>query len=404
MIYLNHAGTSWPKAPPVAEAMARALAESPLEWGARFGEAHSKIGSFFGIEDVSRLLLTPACTSALSVGVADHAWGAGESVVLSGLEHHALHRPALALAERGVRVEIVPRSTEGPFSLEGLEACLRKGGVRLVAMTAASNVTGEMLPYREAAALARQYEALFLLDAAQGAGWVDLDMREGWADLMAFAGHKGLNGPWGIGGLYVAPGVVMASPAAQCEVPAARGGVGGTGASGAAASGAAASGAAARGVVARGAAASGVAAPRGCSAMPGYCDVGSVDRAALAGLAGAVEWLSLPGQAERLGRARGRIRRLREGLSEMRGVRLIGSGKIEESMPVAAFTVEGRSPSEIANGLAARGVVAGGGLFCAPLAHETMGTAPDGVVRMSAGATTTEEDIEQAIAALTALV
>lgn len=366
MIYLNHAGTSWPKAPPVAGAMMDALAESPLGWGERFEEAHRAVARFLGVRDTGRLLLAPACTSALAVGVADHPWEAGDRIVVSGLEHHALHRPALALADRGVEVCVLPRSEDGPLSLDALEGCLRRGRVRMVAICGASNVTGELLPFREAAALARAHGALFLLDAAQIAGWTPLDVAELGVDLLAFAGHKGPQGPWGIGGLYVAPGVAMRSPAALCEVPAAGAGKG----------------------------------PRGCATMPGYCDLGSVDRAALAGLAAAVDWLAAPAQAGRLGRARARIGRLRSALAGMPGVRLLGAGGVEASMPVVAFTAAGCSPSAVARELAARGVVVAAGLACAPLAHETLGTAPEGVIRASAGPGTSEEEIEAAIGAL----
>lgn len=363
MIYLNHAGTSWPKAPPVPAAMMDVLGGDPLEWGARFDRAHRRIARFFGARDPARLLLAPACTSALAVGVADHDWQVGDRVVISGLEHHALHRPALALAERGVEVHVAPRSADGPLSLGALEGILRAGNVRMVALCAASNITGELLPYREAADLAHAHGALFLLDAAQIAGWVPLDVSEGWIDVLAFAGHKGLQGPWGIGGLHVSPGVAMRSPAAQCEIPIA----------------------------------GAPPAPRGCATMPGYCDVGSVDRAALMGLEAAVEWLSAPEQAGRLAAARARIAELRRGLVGLPGVTLFGTADMEKSMPVAAFTVAGRSPAGIAAALAERGVVVAGGLACAPLAHETLGTGPEGVVRASAGPGTTAAEIEEVI-------
>ena len=130
-------------------------------------------------------------------------------------------------------------------------------------MTAASNVTGDLLPVPEIVTLAHEHGALALIDGAQVAGWMPLDVAALDVDLLAFTGHKGPHAPWGIGGLYVSERVQMASPNAVCELP-----VGG-GAT--------------------------------CAPMPGYCDVGSVDRAALAGLEAGLRWLAAAEQSDRLG-------------------------------------------------------------------------------------------------------
>ena len=191
VIYLNQAGTSWPKPAPVQTAVAEALAAPPETWAQRFASDHTEVCRAFGVADESRLLLTPGATSAISVALTDHPWCSGDRVVISGLEHHALHRPALQLAARGVEVIVAPRTPDEPIDLEALEALLRRGGVRLVAMNAASNVTGEILPIDDIVTLAREHGALSLIDAAQIAGWIPLDIDRLGADLLAFAGHKG---------------------------------------------------------------------------------------------------------------------------------------------------------------------------------------------------------------------
>ena len=134
--------------------------------------------------------------------------------------------------------------------------------------------------------------------------------------------------------------------------------------------------------------------------MPGYCDVGSVDRAALAGLVAGLAWLDSPERSDRLSLARGRANRVREFLSERPGVTCRGFSPATSRMPVVAFTVADRSPGDLVSALAERGVIASGGLQCAPLAHETLGTSPHGVLRVSFGPGNGEVDVEAAIAAL----
>ena len=112
MTYLNHAGTSWPKPRVVRDAVAAQLASDPAEWAARFEAQHARVAAAFGIDDVRRLLLTPGGTSALSAVLADVPWQPGDRLLISAWEHHALHRPALALRARGV--ELDPAALPGP--------------------------------------------------------------------------------------------------------------------------------------------------------------------------------------------------------------------------------------------------------------------------------------------------
>lgn len=349
VIYLNHAGTSWPKPAPVQAAVSSAMRARVDTWASSFATAHARIAGAFGIADPTRLLLTPGCTSALSVGVSDLPWLPGDRVLCSAFEHHALHRPLQLLEQRGVDLEVIPPAGAAPLDLEVLEATLRRGGVRLVALSAASNVTGALLPVREVVALAHAAGAQVLLDAAQVAGWMPLDVIELGVDLMAFAGHKGLQAPWGIGGLYVAEHVLMTSPLAVCALPEPG------------------------------------EAVTDCAPMPGYCDTGSVDRLALAGLVAGLDWLDAPEQADRLSRGREVIAELAEAMSGVAGVSMYGPRPPEARLPTLALTLEGMSPGKWAGELEARGVIAASGLQCAPLAHESLGTAPEGVLRLSVG-------------------
>lgn len=362
MIYLNQAGTSWPKPQPVREAVQNALTAPVESWANQFNAQHQEICDAFGVRNPERLLLTPGATSALSVAILDHPWQSGDRVLVSGLEHHALYRPVQQLADRGVEVGIIPPGEGGPLALSALREELQRGRVRMVAMTAASNVTGDVLPLEQIVSLAHEFDALVLIDAAQITGWLPLDVMALDVDLLAFTGHKGAQAPWGIGGLYVAERVIMSSPSAACELP--------------------------------------VAGEPACATMPGYCDAGSVDRAALAGLVAGFRWLASPKRSNRLEVARQRVATLHEVVSDRPGVTLHAYTPVASRMPTLALTVLNRSPAKAASALADRGALVAGGLQCAPLAHETLGTAPTGVLRLSFGPGNAEDDAEIAAAAL----
>jgi DNA-binding transcriptional MocR family regulator len=168
VIHLNQAGTSWPKPAAVRQAAAAALEADPARLAADFERHHQGIAAWLGVPS-GQLLLTPGGTSALAVGLAALGLAAGDRVLCSSMEHHALHGPLLGLQQRGVQLRVAPRDA-GPLDLEQVERELRQG-VRLVACCSAANVTGERMPVEELSALCRRYGALLLLDAAPEVGW-----------------------------------------------------------------------------------------------------------------------------------------------------------------------------------------------------------------------------------------
>lgn len=364
--YLNHAGTSWPKPEPVLHAVAAAIQTPPEDWPNLFARSQRTVSEFFH-GDPSRLLLTPSCTTALSLAVMDHQWQAGDRVLTSHFEHHALHRQLTKLQERGVEVKTLPWCADELIDLEVLEAELKSADVRLLAMTAACNVTGRLLPVEEAIQLAHQFGTLVLIDGAQVAGWWDLNVAALGADLFTFAGHKGPQAPWGIGGLYLAPHVSMNCPAATCDL-----------------------------------------APnsteKSCAPIPGYCDAGSVNLSALAGLAAGCAWLSEPSQRNRLDEARRLTEDLTNGIRRLPGVSVIDDVDIQKKMPTVAVTMPDTSSGELAERLRQQAVVVSGGLQCAPQAHMALGTNRTGVIRFSFGPRSQQADVAQALEAARAVM
>lgn len=360
-LYLNHAGTSWPLPSLVKDAINAELSRAPTEWSATFEEARRKVASFFGVSDVSTLLPTPGGTSAISTAIQDIGLSPNDRVLTSRFEHHAMHRPLLQIAERGVRLDYIPYTSRTPIDLDALERELAKGDVSLVAMTSACNVTGDLLPTLDVIEIAHDYGANVMIDASQTVGWIDTNIEELGPDVLAFAGHKGLQTSWGLGFLYMSPNVEMMAPAATCTI--------GNEAS--------------------------------CNAQPSYCDVGSVDRLALAGAAAAVDWLRQPEQTDRLSKARAITRRIHDAIDANTRSRLVGYQAAERKLPTVAFVVEGMASNEVSAALSQHGIIVASGYQCAPLAHESFGTSESGVVRVSVGPDQDGSAPDQFIDALT---
>ena len=374
MIYLDNAATSWPKPPAVAASIVDFLdhrAGNPGRSGhalaiaadAVVARTRLRLAALFGAPDPARIVFTLNATDALNTAL----WGLlrpGDRVVTTSMEHNAVVRPLHALAERGVIVTRVPCAPDGTLDLDDLEAALRSGPARLVAMCHASNVVGTILPAREAAALAHAHGALFLLDAAQTAGVLPIDVREMGIDLLAVPGHKALLGPTGTGALYVAPGIRLA-PLRQ----------GGTGTRS--------------------------EEERQPEEMPAALEAGTLNTVGIAGLGAALEYLRDRGPEAIRAHEVALTARLIDGLREIAGLRVHGTGDAERQVATISVSLEGWEPVDLAGALdSSFGIAVRSGLHCAPLAHRTVGTFPRGTVRFSPGPFSTDDDVDRAVRAV----
>jgi cysteine desulfurase/selenocysteine lyase len=376
-IFLNNAATSWPKPDSVYQACDHALRSmgSPKRGPAIIAgadpleTARGTIARFLGVPDPSRLLLQPGCTYALNLALLGQHWNAGDRIIMSSLEHHAVSRPVRKLArERGVEFVLAPYSADDPFDLAWLEAELGKGGVKLVACSMASNVSGHIMPVADVIRLAREHGALTLLDGAQAVGHLPVNVAELGCDLLSFAGHKGMLGPTGVGGLWVAPNVSINTMA--------EGGTGGD---------------------------SGKHPLSG--SMPSSHEVGTLNLPAIAGLAAGIEWINAKGQAALLAHEHELVGRLIDGLLGIKGLTIHGPTDPTKRTAAVSFTIDGHKPKALAAALAERGIFGRAGYHCAPLAHETLGTlAGGGTMRLSPGCFSTEGEIDTAVAALHAII
>lgn len=374
MIYLDNAATSFPKPPQVGQAIVDFLAHSAGNPG-RAGHAlaaaaagivadtRRQLATMFGVPDPTRIVFALNATDALNTAL----WGLlrpGDRVITSSVEHNSVVRPLTALAGSGVTVVRLPCALDGSLNLDDLSRELRAGPTRLVALTHASNVCGTILPIAEAAELAHRHGALFLVDAAQTAGVLPIDVTALGIDLLAFPGHKGLLGPTGTGGLYVAPELRL-TPLRQ----------GGTGTRS--------------------------EQEHHPKAMPEALEPGTVNTTGIAGLGAALQVL----QDEPIGAAREHeaalTAHLLDGLAAIPGLHIHGPADPARQVAVVSITLDGWEPVDLGAALdSAFGIAARPGLHCAATAHKTLGTHPRGTLRLSPGPYNTGSDIDQTVGAL----
>lgn len=370
MIYLNNAATTWPKPEIVYETVDECFRNlaSPDRTHSEEGErgsqlmqtSRAEIAEFFGIKDPSRLIFVPSCTYALNLAILGLDWNENDVAMMSGLEHHAVSRPIRKVSrERNAKFHVLPYAPEQPIDLDFAEAKLKEGGVKLVACTMASNVTGDILPVKELGELVRQYDALFLVDCAQSAGALPVNVEDLNADMMSFAGHKGLFGPPGIGGLYVREGIQLNT---LCE--------GGTGKD------------------------SGKHDMSG--SYPSTYEVGTHNLLGIVGVTAGVRWVKQAGVSAILNHENELAESFIQRVKELPGVHVFGSQNPANRTAVVSMTMQGSSPQEIARWLSEQhGVATRAGYHCAPLAHETIGSLPgDGTLRISFGFSNTMEEVD----------
>ena len=373
MIYFNNAATTWPKPGVVCEAVDRALREmsSPSRTYSAEGtstksfmrKSREDVAGFLGIKDPDRLAFSGGCTYSTNAAIQGIEWEAGDVVLMTSMEHHATSRAVRLMAERcGVRFELIPYREDEPLDLGFVEDRLKRGGVRLVTMTMAANVTGDLMPYEAVSKMTHEHGVMLMLDAAQTVGAVGFSVEALDPDIMVFAGHKGLYGPPGIGGMYVKEGVALRAFA-----------VGGTGHD------------------------SGThEIPM---TMPAIFETGTHNAISIAGLAAGVNWLAEIGVDAVRAHEQALTTRFLEGLASIEGIRVYGTRDVAQKTAVVSCTLEGVRPQEGAARLATEHDVASRpGYHCSPMSHETLGTLPgDGTLRFSFGYFNTNEEVDAVI-------
>ncbi len=368
--YFDNGATSFPKPPECAEEMARYMNSvggpygrgfypRALEVSRRIEETRDLVASILGIKGGERLVFTPNATTGINT-VIQGLDLEDKDVFVSPMEHNAVMRPLYMLEQKGkIRIRILPGGKDGrvqPEALKGIDAS--RGG--LVVICHQSNVNGVIQPIRE---IRSHFEGLpLLLDAAQTAGEEEIKADEWGVDYVAFTGHKGLLGPTGTGGLALPEGTSLppfyaggtGSRSESFETPA---------------------------------------------FLPDRFEAGTPNIAGIFGL-----WASLTYPPEKQ-HNREDFLNLKETLALLPGCRVLGAEKAENQGGLFSVAVEGKDPSELGMALYEQGGIETRlGLHCAPLAHQSLGTYPEGAVRIAPGPYHKASDFKALISVMEALI
>ncbi|MBK5275066.1 MAG: aminotransferase class V-fold PLP-dependent enzyme [Desulfuromonadales bacterium] len=372
-IYLDNAATSYPKPEEVYQAVMNAMREvgaSPgrgghrrsLEAGRIVFQAREAAAALFCAPDSSRFIFTHSATESLNMALRGTLLP-GDHVITTSMEHNSLARPLHLLQRQGVELTVVQAGPDGRVDPVNIRRVLTPR-TRMIAVGHVSNVSGTIQPIEALSAIAREAGALFLLDAAQSAGCVPIDVIGSGIDLMAVPGHKGLYGPQGTGLLYVAPHVALR--------PLLTGGTGTNSTS-----------------------------EEQPVTMPEGFEAGTHNLPGIAGLKAGIEFVMKQGVAAIADHERALVCAARERLQALAGVTLYGPSDPVLRAAVLSFTIAGKDSSWVAFELDQRfDIAVRAGLHCAPRAHRTLGTFPGGTVRVSPGWFTSLEDIAMLVNAV----
>jgi cysteine desulfurase/selenocysteine lyase len=376
-LYLDNAATTYPKPESVYTVMDRTVREtgaSPNRGGYRQSldasrilfEARESLADLFNVSDSSRFIFTHSATESLNLAVKG-LLNPGDHVVTTTMEHNSLARPLHEASQDGVELTWVSGDQNGYVSIESILQAVTPN-TRLVAMTHCSNVTGALNPAAEVGSILKERGITFLLDASQSAGSIPLDIPLMNVDLFAAPGHKGVYGPQGTGFLYIADNIRLK--------PLMVGGTGG-----------------------------GSTELSPPLQLPERYESGTLNIAGIAGLKAGVDFVASRGVKNIQEHELILVTRLIEGLMLINGVKVINMNLAKPRGPVVSFTVDGVDPSFIGFTLDKDfDIAVRVGLHCAPLAHRTIGTYPEGTVRVSPGIFNTREDIDCFLAAMNEIV
>lgn len=373
-IYLDNAATSFPK----PESVYAEQDHAARNYGANPGRGsygiarmaaqtmaatRETIADFFNIPSSSRIAFTLNATQGINTALCG-LLEPGHRVVTTSMEHNAVVRPLYHLQRHGVEVLKVTADAQGLVAPAAICNACRDATTKMVVMTHCSNVTGSIQPVAEVGRFCHEHDILFMVDAAQSAGVLPIDVDAMHIDILAAPGHKGLLGPQGTGFLYVRDGLKVK--------PLIRGGTGSL--------------------------SSQAQQP---SAMPELLESGTYNTAALAGLRAGIEYILQRGMENIRAHEQRLLQLLWDGLGEIPGVRRYGPEPGPGHSGLISFTLDNQTPAETGFFLDQHfGIDVRTGLHCAPDAHRTIGTFPGGTVRVSPGCFNTEQHIHTLIQAL----
>lgn len=374
-IYFDNGSTSYPKAPGVGEAMSQFLTkgafninrgnyEEAYEVAGIVLETREQLAKLFHAQSSKQVVFTPGITYSLNYLI-KNGLKPGDHVLVTGLEHNAVMRPLHQMEKQGIIYEIVPVDQEGMLKAEDIERRIRKN-TKAVIILHASNVCGTIMPLEAIGQVCEKYGCYFVVDTAQSAGTLDIDMQKAKIDFLAFTGHKGLLGPQGIGGFLISDRLDLelepliaggtGSISDQLEMP---------------------------------------------SMLPDKYESGTMNLPGIVGLHTALEYLEKVGISKIHRKKMELTEYFLKELKKLSDIRVVGRQGIEDRVAVISLDFQKTDNAIAAFQLESEyGIMTRVGLHCAPVAHKSLGTYPQGTVRFAFSAQNTFEEIDILLKAL----
>lgn len=378
-IYLDNASTSFPKAPTVATAMSDYITNRGININrGSYALAYDvediiyttrqRLNTLFNGHDPSHVVFTQNVTMSLNM-VIKGLLKAGDHVLVSSMEHNAVMRPLTQLLDKGIIFDIIPCDKTGSIQLESMDSLIRPNTVAMI-INHASNVCGTIQPLESIGPICKAHSLQFIVDAAQTAGVIPIDVKACHIDALCFTGHKGLLGPQGIGG------IILTKEMAQTLTPLIAGGIG-----------------------------SFSHLETMPTHMPDAFEAGTLNLPGIIGLNEGLAYIESQGMENIHNHELALTQSFLEGLQSIDGINIVGKQNIQDRTAVVSITIDGMDPASIAYELESNyHIMTRVGLHCAPRAHQTLETYPEGTVRFSFGYANTHKDVETALSALHRIV
>lgn len=374
-IYLDNASTSFPKAPNVASAMADYITNRGININrGSYALAYDvediiyttrqRLNTLFNGHDPSHVIFTQNVTMSLNM-VIKGLLKSGDHVLVSSMEHNAVMRPLTQLLDKGITFDTIPCDSTGFIQMDSIEPLIRPNTVALI-INHASNVCGTIQPLESIGPICKAHNLQFIVDAAQTAGVIPIDVKACHIDALCFTGHKGLLGPQGIGG------IILTKEMAQTLTPLIAGGTG-----------------------------SFSHLETMPTHMPDAFEAGTLNLPGIIGLNEGLAYIESQGMENIHNHELALTQSFLEGLQSIDGINIVGKQNIQDRTAVVSITIDGMDPASIAYELESNyHIMTRVGLHCAPRAHQTLETYPEGTVRFSFGYANTHEDVVSALSAL----
>ena len=378
-VYLDNAATTFPKPKQMIDAMynymlniggnaGRGNYSNSLQSNRCLYDARETICNFFGYDNPSNVIFTNNVTTSLNMLIKG-LLKPGDHVITSSMEHNSVMRPLIDCKNSiHIDLDIVNADSKGFVSVDDIEKSIRSE-TKLVIITQASNVTGSIQNIKQIGKLCKDNGIFFIVDSSQGAGVLDINMKLIHADAIAFTGHKSLLGPQGIGGFIIDDNLNK-----NC-LSILQGGTGSLSYS--------------------------LEQP---DFLPDKFECGTHNLPGIVGLSESIKFINSIGLNEINEHNKYLLKHLLNGLMNISGLKVYGDTSGDNSTTCVSINSDSLDASELGYLLENEGIKTRCGLHCSPLAHKTIGTYPNGTVRLSLSYFTTKADIEYTLKSINKII